>query len=519
MNYPVWDISMGTGMLMALVAIIHVFVSHFAVGSGLFLLVSEKKAYKDNDTHLLEWLKMHSRFFILISVVYGAVSGVGIWFTIGLISPSATSMLIHTFVWAWATEWVFFFLEITSALLYYYGWDKLTRQTHLWLGWIYFISAFMSMVIINGIVAFMLTAGDWPDTQNFWDGFLNPTYGPSLAIRFVFSLALAGIYAFVTASRIDDPDVKAKIIKWANMWIIPAFILLPFIAMWYIGNVPTAQWESALGAMPTATFYADLIMYAAIVTFVLAVLAWFMARRVSFVYSMVLLLSALATMWSFEYIREAIRKPYVIGRFMYANGLLESPSDTDGGFSVEKIDEKGILNTARWIKYDHITEENKVDVGREIFRVECQSCHTVDHYRGIKNIIGAKKWDRGTIYKMLDGLDLMRNAVMPPFSGKDEEREALADWLAQVTSAPSQKQEVSGDGAQVYNTYCNSCHNYKPHDALFRRLKSWNKEKTMARLDSLPALFNRMPDLELSEKERSTLIDWAKEQFNGEKGK
>jgi hypothetical protein len=30
MNYPVWDIAFGVGLLMALVSILDVFVSHFA---------------------------------------------------------------------------------------------------------------------------------------------------------------------------------------------------------------------------------------------------------------------------------------------------------------------------------------------------------------------------------------------------------------------------------------------------------------------------------------------------------
>jgi len=118
MNYPVWDLSFGAGLLIALVAILHVFVSHFAVGGGLYLVLTEKKARRNGDTALLTWLKAHTKFFVLVTVVYGAVSGVGIWFTIALISPTATSNLIHAYVWGWAIEWVFFFIEITAALLY-----------------------------------------------------------------------------------------------------------------------------------------------------------------------------------------------------------------------------------------------------------------------------------------------------------------------------------------------------------------------------------------------------------------
>ena len=44
MNYPVWDVAFGAGLLIALVAILHVFVSHFAVGRGLFLVLTERRA-------------------------------------------------------------------------------------------------------------------------------------------------------------------------------------------------------------------------------------------------------------------------------------------------------------------------------------------------------------------------------------------------------------------------------------------------------------------------------------------
>ena len=49
MNYPVWDVSFGAGLLIALVAILHVFVSHFAVGGGLFLVLTEHSARKNKD--------------------------------------------------------------------------------------------------------------------------------------------------------------------------------------------------------------------------------------------------------------------------------------------------------------------------------------------------------------------------------------------------------------------------------------------------------------------------------------
>ncbi|MCK7482119.1 MAG: hypothetical protein M0C28_36935 [Candidatus Moduliflexus flocculans] len=42
MNYPVWELP-APGLLIAAVAIVHVFISHFAVGGGLFLVLAERE--------------------------------------------------------------------------------------------------------------------------------------------------------------------------------------------------------------------------------------------------------------------------------------------------------------------------------------------------------------------------------------------------------------------------------------------------------------------------------------------
>ncbi len=77
MNYPIWDLPiLGGGILIGTIAILHVFVSHFAVGGGLFLVLTERKAYRDNDSQLLVYLRTHSTFFMLVVLVFGAVSRV-----------------------------------------------------------------------------------------------------------------------------------------------------------------------------------------------------------------------------------------------------------------------------------------------------------------------------------------------------------------------------------------------------------------------------------------------------------
>jgi cytochrome bd-type quinol oxidase subunit 1 len=118
MSYPLWEVPfLGGGLLIAIVAIVHVFISQFAVGGGLFLALASRKGYRAQDKLWLAYLKRHTKFFLLVSVLFGAVTGVGIWFTIALISPAGVSSLIRIFVWGWAIEWCFFLIEISAILL------------------------------------------------------------------------------------------------------------------------------------------------------------------------------------------------------------------------------------------------------------------------------------------------------------------------------------------------------------------------------------------------------------------
>ncbi len=157
-------------MLIAIVSTAHILVAHYAVGGGLFLAVEVSHTYRTRNVDYLAYLKRHAKFLVLLTVVFGAVTGVGIWWTIGLASPLATRILLQAFVFAWAVEWVFFLLEIVSAFVFYYYWDRLPQKIHTTVLWIYAISGWASLAIISAITAFMLDPGDW-----LKDGNIRPT--------------------------------------------------------------------------------------------------------------------------------------------------------------------------------------------------------------------------------------------------------------------------------------------------------------------------------------------------------
>ena len=219
----------------------------------------------------------------------------------------------------------------------------------------------------------MLTPGSWLDVHKFWIGFFNPTYFPSLFFRTAICLALAGIYALITASVQKDKDLKARIVRWGALWTIPSLLALIPCGYWYIREVPAALFLSARGPMPTATHYAFLAWSLLAVTFVLMLLALFTPRRMHLAFALVIGLVALGAMDSFEFVREDVRKPFVIENYLYDNSLYAATMPGDGGFTVDNLNAEGVLNSAAWINVRTITPDNQVAVGHEIFRVECQA--------------------------------------------------------------------------------------------------------------------------------------------------
>ena len=352
----------------------------------------------------------------------------------------------------------------------------------------------------------MLTSGKWVGNHEFWTGFFNPTYFPSAAVRTAIALALAGIYALVTASRVRDSGLKARLVKWSALWIVPSMALIPALIWWYIRAIPTDLWESAKGAMPTASHYAVRAAILAGVTFVLVLGTLIRPMRLRLAYSLVIMLAALGTMGSFEFVREAIRKPYVIANYMYDNSLFVTPSKSDGGFSVDAINQAGVLATARWVRH-----AEGVAAGREIFRVECQSCHTEGAYRGVRQLLAARQWDKGQLSAMLGALDMMHNSVMPPFAGTDAERDALALYLATLYPASP----VATEGAQLFGQDCVVCHQSAPDDPAISTLRSLDAQAAAEKLKDLPGLYVRMPDLKLNDQQRTALVQWIRTRFGG----
>jgi len=468
MNYPFWNIPyFGSGWVIGIIAIFHVMISQFAVGGGFYLPIAERKALHMTDPKMrfvwFEQLVRHSKFFLILTGVFGTVSGVGIWFAIGLTHPEATSTLIHNFVFGWAIEWVFFMVELSTAAVYYYTWNRIDEKLHLVVGWVYAGASLCTLIIINGILTFMLTPGDtWlavagtgHEASKFWFAFFNPTYWPSLFLRVCVCTSLAGIWALITASRIDGdkhPALKTSLVKWSVKWLVPSFVAIPFLMIWYLWMVPESQralLSLGIDTIGAGTF--SIITRIALIIIVTSAtivgVAYFLAYRspkdFNLSHALAVLLLALMATGSGEYAREMLRKPYVIGRWMYSNGVRVN--------NVANLNEQGYLTNSEWVWHEAGAggqeEVSSYSRGEAIFRGECGSCHTLRGYRSLNNLLAGR--DRANIGNFITMLHENQTyspyrRYMPPMVGSKQDIEDLANFLnAQVNpAAPGAQKSV-----------------------------------------------------------------------------
>jgi len=421
MNYPIWELySLNSGTLVALISTVHAYIAHLAVGGGLFLWLTDVKAVRDNDPIMKAYVKKHIWFFLLLTMVFGGVTGVGIWFIIALANPAATSSLIHSFVFGWAIEWVFFIGEITALLIYHYRYDFMKEKDRLRVAFLYFLFAWLSMVIINGILSFMLTPGTWLETGGFWDGFFNPTYFSSLLFRTAASAMIAGLFGYVTVVFSSDEELRRKMLGYCTKWLLFPVPVIALGAIWYYFSVPEAIRITTFELNAQSQFVVTAFIVTSILIFVFGI--FYSLRTTPLIQRIlifVFILIGLGWYSSFEYLREYARKPFIIHGHMYSTSILKA--------DVESLNKEGLLNHAKWTTVKEITEANEMEAGRELFNLQCLACHTIG---GVKNDILEKTKDltyMGMISQLYGQGKVMD--YMPKFVGTQPEMEALAAFI------------------------------------------------------------------------------------------
>ena len=374
-------------------------------------------------------MKGFTNFFLLLTMVAGGMTGVGIWFTIALVQPAGTSALIHQFVFGWATEWVFFIVEIAALLFYHYMWDRLEARIHLAIGWIYAAAAWLSLAVIDGILSFMLTPGKWLASGSFWDGFFNPGYLPSLVFRTAVALMIAGLFGLIAALRAKDGKLRRFLSRYASAWIVLPMILLLASGFWYF-SVSDAELQGEMfkgfwfiQGYWTACLALSITLFAGGLALLVRLPGALSPAVVG-----VLIAVGLGWMGSFEFLRELARKPYVIRGYLYSSGVLAS--------DLPRIEREGWLKSAVWAR-----KLSKPEAGADMLASQCLPCHTVGGRRDLAKLTAGLD-----VQGMEEQLEAQgASPYMPPFAGNADDREILANYI--VRAVQKKREADAGSGA------------------------------------------------------------------------
>ncbi len=432
MNFPVVEFPwLGNGSVIAIIAIIHVIISHgVAIGITTLMVSLEHRALKTNNEELEQVARKLSKLVLIITTTAGALTGVGIWFSTTVIQPDSIGSLLRIFFWAWFVEWIVFITEVVLLLIYFYTWDKwkgAKKVIHNRIGIALCISGWFTMAIITGILSAKLTPGLWTETLSFWNAFFNPTYLPSLAFRTFIAIVLAiALLAIPVKVFFKNPDLQKEIFKVFGFWIAISLPGILLTGLWYLNSVPQEAYDMIVWSTGmTKEVFTVLNLLGLAVFIVYAFWIVKKPKKVPLILSFAVWMASLAFIAEFEVVRESVRKPFIIYDYMYANGVLDK--------NKEMYEEEGYLAHSTFSPIKEVTDENRADAGRILYQGQCLSCHTVDGWR--KSRAFANRLDGWTEEGIASYIETLHESrpFMPPFVGTDEELEALAHYLAEVT--------------------------------------------------------------------------------------
>lgn len=443
-HYPFWYVpGLTAPMWIAVVAVLHVYVAMYAVGGSILLAAQTRLAYRLQDRSYLSYLRSHTWFFLLLTVILGSVLGVGIWWTIGLASPLATEELIHVFVLAWGMEYVTFLVEILSLFVFFYYWGRLDEKTHVRTGWIYAGAAFGSLLIITAITAFQLNIGNWAPRDGMWKAFFNPQAVPQIAARLGGSVLLGALYFFLHSSlklRTGDP-LAEQVGRQSAKWAVAGAVLTIAGGLGWMANLPASGEAALVGAAALNILMTIVFAVTAGVVLIIYVVPLRNPDWLTPGFAILFFGLGLTAIGASEFVREAVRKPYIVYNRVLGNQVRPE--------KVPSLRRTGYLAGGVWTsaylreRFPEALTDGKIDVdrlaalpksklrqvGATVFMYHCNDCHSLEGYSSVAQL--TRGWRRDMVHGMVVHLDRF-HFFMPPWSGTDAEAEALTEFLMSV---------------------------------------------------------------------------------------
>ena len=453
MDFPIFHLDIfGNRGLVATIAILHVLVNHsLAVGMMPLVACMEWYGHKRQDPR---WDKLaYNILFVafLITTTVGAMTGIGIWLSVFCQSlfdrqsdPRVFLGLVHRMAGLRHRS-------LPDPRLYAHmeemerGQGEGTpRQARLHAGFF----SWVTMALIVAILGFMMDPGNWMSEHTLWAGITNPIYLPQLAFRTPLAAAMAGIVAMFLAQFFTRGDAafRNEALRAIALWTL---FFAPFVLIagfWYYSVVPDVMKENFGVAIATLQFtdWQQKFLEIALVTVVVILIAVQVAiARPNLLPRVAMLAPLVAVIWMighFERVREFVRKPYVIGRYMYANGfrvddypllqrdgILAYATYSNPLTDAERAGlPQGLDDDAREAKLARLQK------GKDVFMITCSRCHTghgVNSITGhLQRMFGDQPWTADLTTGYIEGMHQVRS-FMPPFPGDKEELGLLGEYL------------------------------------------------------------------------------------------
>jgi len=469
MDFPIFHLDMlGNRGLIAIIAILHVIINHgLAVGMMPLVAAMEWYGHKKQDQR---WDKLAYKILFvcfLITTTVGALTGVGIWFSVSLVNPYSIASLIRVFFWAWFTEWLVFITEVILIVSYTLTWKKWRegkdKIRHIKLGFALAFFSWVTMAIIVSILGFMMDPGNWLADNSLWVGFTNPMYLPQLAFRTPLALMQAGVIAMflILCFTRRDKALRADAMRAAGLWTMLFAPLMLLGGWWYYSVVPENMAANLSVGLLTLQFtewhdrLIQIVIGSLALILVVAQIAIYRPNRVPRWVPIVPLVAIIWMTGHFERVREFVRKPYVIGRYMYANGMRVDDYpllQRDGvlahqTYSTPLTKAEAEAAPANLSAADRAALLGRLQQGKDVFMNTCSRCHTghgVNSVTGqFQRMLGDGKWDQAAIVAYLGNMHEAQ-PFMPPFPGTQQELDLLGQYIGHL-----QDNRVPVSGAQA----------------------------------------------------------------------
>jgi len=445
MDFPIFHLDFfGNRMLVAFVATLHVLVNHaFAVGALPLITTLEWWGWRRGERRWDELARRYLWVSFLVTTSVGALTGVGIWFAASLVNPYAIGSLIRVFFWAWFLEWTVFVTEVSLVLAYFLLWDRWQgerKRRHIRMGIVLSVASFATMAVIVGILGFMMDPGVWRLEHGLLVGLFNPLYVPQLAFRGPAAMVMAGALGLLLNLFFTEPssEFRARANRFVATWMLAWSPLLAGGALWYRQVIPAFMARNLPVALGTIRFQQ---LYGTILALIAVALAAIVAVALTGVarpralpgwaWALPMALAVILTA-QFERAREFIRKPYVLGGYMYANGLRVS--------DVPLLMKEGVLAHASFASVREVTASNHRQAGRDLFLIACSRCHTLNGLNSVRTKLARMygeetDWSAEAVDRYLAALFAAR-PFMPPFPGTAAERRLLSEYLVSLRTSP-----------------------------------------------------------------------------------